>query len=265
MKQAEPKPRWYYVDEAGDPAFYGKGKKFIVGQEGCSKTFSVGFLRTYDPQAIRSKLAEVRLEILNDRYLKDIPSITKSLRAFHAKDDCPEVRKLVYAALDKMDFAVQVVVGRKREQTFMQVHRNSHDRFYADLVSRLFTNQLHLAQENTIIFARRGNKAKQHALRAAVETGVEKFRSKYSGANITKINIETSQPLQEPVLQAADYVLWAVQRAFERSEMRYFDYMREKIEMIWDLFDYQKVKQGGSTVYDRKKNPFSIEKASPLS
>jgi hypothetical protein len=199
MKQAEQKPRWYYVDEAGDPAFYGKGKIFIVGQEGCSRTFSVGFLRTYDPQAIRSKLAEVRLEILNDRYLKDIPSIVKSLRAFHAKDDCPEVRKLVYAALDKMDFAVQVVVGRKREQTFRQVHKNSHHRFYDDLVSRLFTNQLHLAQENTITFARRGNKAKQHALRAAVEAGVAKFRSKYAGATVTKINIETSQPVQEPV------------------------------------------------------------------
>jgi hypothetical protein len=88
MKQAEDKPRWYYVDEAGDPNFYGKGKKFIVGTEGCSLTFSLGFLRTYDPQAIRSKLADVRLEVLADRYLKDIPSIIKSQRAFHAKDDC---------------------------------------------------------------------------------------------------------------------------------------------------------------------------------
>jgi hypothetical protein len=115
MKHAEDKPRWFYVDEAGDPAFYGKGKKIIVGSEGCSRTFSVGFLRTYDPEAIRSKLADVRLEILNDRYLKDIPSIIKTYKAFHAKDDCPEVRKLVYATLEKMDFGVQVVVARKLE------------------------------------------------------------------------------------------------------------------------------------------------------
>ena len=112
--------------------------------------------------------------------------LRKTLQGFHAKDDCPEVRKLVYAALDKMDFAVQVVVGRKYEQTFRQVHKNSHHKFYADLVSRLFTNQLHLAQENTITFARRGNKAKQHALRAAVEAGVEKFRVKYASATVTK-------------------------------------------------------------------------------
>src|SRR5690348_8920697 len=125
MKQAEDKPRSYFVDEAGDPIFYSKGKEVIIGEEGCSRTFTVGFLRTYDPQAIRSKLADVRLTILNDRYFKDIPSIVKTLRAFHAKDDVPEVRKLVYEALDKMDFGAQVVVGRKRIQMFVTKHRGS--------------------------------------------------------------------------------------------------------------------------------------------
>jgi len=270
MKQAEDKHRWFYVDEAGDPSFYGKGKKIIVGVEGCSRTFSVGFLRTYDPEAIRSKLADVRLEVLTDRYFKDIPSIVKSHRAFHAKDDCPEVRKLVYSALDKMDFGTQVIVARKIEDVFRNVHCSSQDRFYADLVSRLFSNQLHLSHNNTITFARRGNKAKQHSLRAAVQNGIAEFRQKYSGAALTTVNIETNQPAQEPVLQAIDYVLWAVQRAFEKGEMRYFDYLRGKIE-IWDIYDFEKSKETdklkdiGSTVYDRRKNPFDIKKASPLS
>ena len=271
MKQAEQRPRWYFVDEAGDPAFFAKGKKIIVGTEGCSKTFSVGFLRTYDPQHIRDKLSEVRLEISNDRYLKDIPSITKTLRAFHAKDDSPEVRKLVYAALDKLEFGVQIVVGRKHVALFTSKHKSSQDLFYDDLVSHLFSRQLHLSTENTIIFARRGDKARQHALRAAVESGTEKFRQKYRNAASTKVHIETSQPSEEAVLQAADYVLWSVQRAFERGEMRYFEYMREKIELVWDVYDFRKlkaIKNGnakGSVVYDRKNNPFDIKKASSLS
>ncbi len=137
-------------------------------------------------------------------------------------------------------------------------------RFYDDLVSNLFMSQLHLSHENTITFARRGNKAKQQSLRSAVELGVAKFRKKYAGATSTKVNIETSQPAQETVLQAADYVLWAVQRAFEKGEMRYFEYMRDKIELILDIYDY-KVKKIGSNYYDRSKNPFDIKKASPLS
>jgi hypothetical protein len=265
MKKAEEKPRFYYVDEAGDPVFYGKGKKIIVGTEGCSKTFSVGFLRTYDPESIRSKLADVRLEILNDRYLKDIPSITKSQRAFHAKDDCPEVRRLVYSALDKMDFGVQVIVARKREFVFRTTHKGSQDHFYDDLISRLFSAQLHLAHQNTITFARRGTKARQHSLRAAVESGVKKFRSKYASAMVTNVEIETRQPAQESVLQAVDYVLWAVQRAFEKGEMRYFEFMRDKIELVWDIYDIHKIGQKESSVYDRKRNPFDIKKASSLS
>lgn len=271
MKQAENKPRWFFVDEAGDPTFYGKGKQVIIGHDGCSRTFSVGFLRTYDPQAIRSRLAEVRLEILDDRYLKDIPSVAKTIRAFHAKDDCPEVRKLVYAALDRMDFAVQVVLGRKHVQLFTTKHKSSQDLFYDDLVSHLFSRQLHLSTENTIVFARRGNKARQHALRAAVESGTRRFRERYKNAPETTVRIETNQPAQEPVLQAVDYVLWAVQRAFEKGEMRYFEYMRDKIELVWDVYDFRKLKairkgkEKGSVVYDRKNNPFHIKKVSPLS
>src|SRR6267154_3168487 len=85
MKDLEHDPVWYFVDEAGDPTFYGPGKKIIVGQEGCSRIFSVGFLRCKAPQQIRDKLAEVRVAIAGNKYLKDIPSLQKSLVGFHAK------------------------------------------------------------------------------------------------------------------------------------------------------------------------------------
>ena len=265
MRSPEDKHRWYFVDEAGDPAFYAKGKKLIVGIEGCSRTFSVGFLRTYDPEQIRSKLADVRLEVLNDRYLRDIPSVQKSLRAFHAKDDCPEVRKLVFSALDRMDFTLHVVVGRKMEWLFRTRHSGSQDAFYDDLVTHLFKGQMHLARENTIVFARRGSKARQHALRAAVELGIQRFREKHPESEQTNIAIETSQPAQESALQAVDYGMWAVQRAFEKGEMRYFEFLRPKVEVIWDIFDFKKIEEKGSVVYDRKRNPFDIKSVSPLS
>ena len=169
MKQPEDAQRSFFVDEAGDPAFYEKrSKRVIVGEPGCSKTFSLGFLRTCEPQQIRSKLAEVRLAVSNDRYLQDIPSVKKSLIYFHAKDDCPEVRKLVFDALDKTSFHAQVIVGRKLEPLFRSKYNGSQDEFYDDLVGKLFYSQLHLAAENIITFARRGTRPRQHALRAAV-------------------------------------------------------------------------------------------------
>jgi hypothetical protein len=266
MKQAEEKPRWYFVDEAGDPAFYARGsRKVIVGDEGCSRTLILGFIRTFDPQQIRSKLAEVRLAVSTDRYLNDIPSVKKSLIYFHAKDDCAEVRKLVFDALDKMDFHAQFIVARKRESLFRTKYGSSQAKFYDDLVTKLFKNQLHLATENHITFARRGNKARQAALREAVEKAAGEFRKSFKVETITEVAIETSQPIQEPALQAVDYVNWAVQRAFERGEMRYFEFLRGKIELVWDVFDFDRYDSKESCVYDRKRNPFDIKKASPLS
>jgi len=239
MKDLEHDPVWYFVDEAGDPSFYGAGKKIIVGQDGCSKTFSVGFLRSKDPQQIRDKLAEVRVAIAENKYLKDIPSLHKSLVGFHAKDDCPEIRFLVYEAHQKTDFRAQVVVARKKEGIFRGEHKSSQDRFYDSLVTALFKHRLHLATPMTIVFSRRGNSSRQKSLSDAVHLAAQWFKESYKNTAEVEINIETNQPVQEPVLQATDYVMWAVQRAYETGQMRYFEFLRDKIVVLPSNLDSQ--------------------------
>ena len=257
--------RYFYVDETGDPNFYAKGNKLIVGTEGCSRTFGLGFLRTIDPAPIRLALLELRNDIGRDRYLASIPSMRKTMVAFHAKNDCPEVRKAVFDCLDGLDFAIQIVVARKHAHIFDERHLRSQDAFYNELTSHLFERQLHLAKENTVLFARRNDKEKQHALRAAVENGVAAFRSRFPQAEATAINIETAYSADEPLLQAADYALWAVQRAFEHKEMRYFDFVAPKIEVVWDIYDFVSIQAGRTVMYTRHSEPFHIEKVSPLS
>ena len=164
-----------------------------------------------------------------------------------------------------MDFGAQIVVARKLEHIFQKAHRGSQDRLYDFLVSKLFHCQLHLSTHNTIIFSRRGNKSRQRSLKNAIQLGADRFHQKNKGACRTTVAVETSRPIQEHVLQATDYVLWAVQRAFEMGDMRYFDFLRDKIELIWDIYDIAKIKGKESTIYDRRKNPFDIKKASSLS
>ena len=36
------------------------------------------------------------------------------------------------------------------------------------------------------------------------------------------------QSKERPLLQASDYVLWAIQRAYEKGDFRYYNYLREK-------------------------------------
>ena len=79
----------------------------------------------------------------------------------------------------------------------------------------------------------------------------------------TALHVRTQRSSHEPLLQVVDYTNWAVQRAFERREMRYFDFLRDKYELICDVFDKANY-TGGGNFYDRNKNPFEIKKASPL-
>jgi hypothetical protein len=47
--------------------------------------------------------------------------------------------------------------------------------------------------------------------------------------------------------------------------MRYFDFIGHKIELVWDMYDFDAIKAGMQVMYTRKSNPFHIDKISTLS
>ena len=81
----------FFVDESGDPYFYDRNGDFIVGKEGCSKILIMGLVKMEEPAVLREAVLKLRSDLSNDEYLKDIPSLSGSLKAFHATDDSPEV------------------------------------------------------------------------------------------------------------------------------------------------------------------------------
>lgn len=118
MKEIKLKKKYFFVDESGDSTFYDKNGNLIVGNEGCSKILLLGFIQTDNPHKIRKEFLNFENNIAQDKYLAEIPSIKKTLRAFHAKDDCPEVRQAIFKKILELDFKAQFVVARKRERIF---------------------------------------------------------------------------------------------------------------------------------------------------
>ena len=104
----------------------------------------MGFIRTTEPEYLRRKINELNNEILNDEYLKDIPSIRKTKIAFHAKDDCPEVRYKVFTLLKDLPFSCNIVVARKTEPVFKKFNGNTQ-KLYDSLITNLFKSILHLS------------------------------------------------------------------------------------------------------------------------
>jgi len=259
-KEIQEKINYFFVDEAGDPVFYDRYGNLIVGKEGCSKILILGVFRISDPKPIREKLAGIKKQISEDKYLKGIPSLTKSLIAFHATDDCPEVRQLVFKAIAEMDIKAKIYVARKIENVFRKKYHAKENLFYDDLVSRLFEDQLHLAAHNKIYFSVRGTKVRQNPMEEAIRLGVEKFEAKWSKKVISKVEIQAQTPSGEPCLQVIDYINWAVYRAYTKKEMRFFETIKGKVGLLVDLFDTDKYPKN---FYD-SRNPFDIQKISPL-
>jgi hypothetical protein len=65
-------------------------------------------------------------------------------------------------------------------------------------------------------------------------------------------------PTQEPLLNIADYFCWSVQRVFERGETRYYDYMREQISLVIDVYDTENYNEWKN--YYGPKNPLTANK-----
>ncbi len=100
MKYKEIKLNHRFLDEAGDTAFYGKGKKAILGHEGVSSSFILGMVKFKEPlEPLRQNVFQLQNQVANDPYYQ-VPSILKKKQGagyyFHATDDLPEIRKLFF-------------------------------------------------------------------------------------------------------------------------------------------------------------------------
>lgn len=261
MAKNNTKPhQYFFVDESGDPVFYDRNGNYIVGSEGCSKLLILGLIRTENASLLRKEMQKLQNEIVGDPYLQGIPSLEKTKIAFHAKDDVPEVREKVFKLLKTLNFKAEFVVGRKVESIFRSKHKGRESLFYNDLVSKLFENKLHVASKNYIYFAVRGSKTKQLPFEDAIQTAIMAFENKWNIKNESEINIEPQSPSGEPCLQVVDYVLWAVQRAFAKGDMRFYRFIEDKISFLVDIYDFKKYPNN----FYNKRNKFDTTKMSPL-
>ena len=260
MKEAKPGHNYFFVDESGDPTFYDRRGNLIVGQGGCSPLLLLGFVETNDPIPLRQSLLALQQEIIHDPYFNGVPSLQKTAIAFHAKDDLAEIRYLVFKRLAELDYRAQFVVARKVERVFRNSFDANENQFYDHLVTLLFKNVLHRFSHNHIYFARRGSRDRQLPLDAAIRAGISRFEATWQTTVNSNFKLQAQTPQGEPCLSIADYMNWAVYRAFTRQEMRYYEVVSNKVSLLVDLYD----KQNYPRNWYNRKNPFDIKNATPL-
>lgn len=260
MQTAKPGSANFFVDESGDPTFYDRMGRLIVGQPGCSRILLLGFVKIVDPEPVRRAPHSLRDELVHDPYFADFPSIGRTALAFHATDDLPEIRYRVLRLIAGLDVQAQFVVARKKEWQFRSQFHTSESEFYDHLVSQLFERVLHTHGHNLIYLAKRGSRDRQKPLCEAIRSGVRRFDEKWGVSVGTTTTVQVQSPVGEPCLSVIDYLNWAVFRAFTRGEMRYYRTVEEKVSLLVDLYDTEQYPRN----WYSRKNPFDVKKITPL-
>lgn len=239
-----------FVDEAGDPILFGRkrGSGVIVGNDGCSNFFIMGKLEVEDPELLSSKLTTLRLELITDPYFAGVesfkPERRRTAHGFHANNDLPEVRYLVYKLLRELGSTLRfhAVVADKTVLAEKEIKRREADpkaryrenSLYDGLIRELYGKFHRLADAYHIWIARRGKSDRNKALKEAIEHAERDFERNFGFGRNAEWHIKVTDPYQTVCLQAVDYYLWAVQRFYERREARFLDMMWPQIGEIHD-------------------------------
>lgn len=246
-----------FLDEGGDTTFYGKGKAQILGTEGVSKCFILGMLKVKEPlNSVREKVIELQKHISCDPYFKGISSIEKKIKNggyfLHAKDDVPEVRKMGYDLIKSIDCSFEAIVGRKFYHIYENSHHGNEAEFYADLLSHILKNKFKKYDKLVLNIAERSKCTTHTNLELGLNKAFTRFEKKYKIADRKcSVVFNVQKPTREPLLNLADYFCWALQRLFERGEMRFYDFVSDQVAMVNDLYDNENYAKG-KNIYNRR-------------
>ena len=260
----------YFLDEAGDPSFYGKGKTIIVGQQGVSLCYILGMVKFEgDLNTLRNEVVRLQRYIESASYFKGIGSVEKKKKHqgyyFHATDDMPEIRMLFFDFIKSLDCSFEAVVATKIPDLYVKKHNASPREFYADLLSHLLHDKLETDCKMVLNIAKRGTSTRHDNLDLSLHKAIAKFTRQYPDSIVnSQVVFNVQDQLTEPLLNVADYLCWSIQRVFEKGETRFYDHMQDKIKLVVDLYDNEGM-ESGENKYDRN-NPLTAEnKKSPLS
>ena len=122
------------------------------------------------------------------------------------------------------------------------------------LLSHLLKNRVGKPEKLILNIAERGNTTKNTTMQLALLKAEAQFIKKYPQKRLhSNVVFNVQNPLTEPLVNIADYLCWAVQRVFERGEVRYYNYVKEKISLVMDLYDTT------NDNYYTVKNPLSAK------
>lgn len=228
---------YIFIDESGDPAFYGNRKKLLVGTKGFQPYLIIGMIETTDRKALRKAVVTFMDNIKADSLYNSIPSVVAGKGWYvHARGDHPEIRAKFFELLRNLDgFKAHIVIAKKNLNIFTRKHNNNPTEFYFDVLHHLLNGRI---KDNNrrynLYLSERGNNS-LHRFQIAVDKALAATETET--LHNLKYNLEIVPGKEMPELSIIDYLIWAVQRSLLQGESRYFDALRNKYETVLNLYE----------------------------
>jgi hypothetical protein len=99
------------------------------------------------------------------------------------------------------------------------------------------------------------------ALKNSINLSLQDYEDKHGKKLNVDFEVCVQQPTDEPCLQVVDYINRAIQRAYTKEEPRFLEFIKEKVHLIWDIYDKANFPHN---FYTQHKNPFDLQKISPI-
>lgn len=252
--------QFIFIDESGDPDFFGKRKRPLWLEKHWKPILLIGSLATNNRKKIRKAVLEFQQEILSDTLFNSIYSVKQPNWYLHAKDDHPEVRIKFFEFIRKLeDIVCYIIIARKNPKIFANKHNNNPKEFYFDVLYNLLQHFPFFQDKSYQFYLSRRDSANIAPFSDAINKVVSKLTTNPKEAPFCTFHCDIVKASEYPELSVLDYLLWATQRYILKGERRYFTALEQvsKYHLICDVYDTL----AANNLYNTE-NPFTLEKAS---
>ena len=210
-----------FMDEAGDFSFNRNGSHYLV--------FTC--LSTVMPSSLSHGMSGVRYSL----HQRGFP-----LQRFHAAEDKQAVRDRVFPILSaSTDFELDSEIVEKRKTHEILQSERLYSRVYGILLRYVLKRQQLLARFQVdridsvhIICDTVPNKRKRKAMEGSLKMEASACLRDWG----IQYSVVFHNSAAHHYLQAADYCGWAIFRKWERSDLRSYELIREKIHSEYEVF-----------------------------
>ncbi len=205
-----------FVDEAGNLDFSNRGSRFFI-------LTSV----VLDQCGMGNDLLQLRRDLTRQGW--DLS------RGFHATEDKQRVRDAVFQLINDHDFRIDATIFEKA-MTIPNVRENSvafYKRAWFFHMKHVMPRIASPADDVLVIGASISLNWKAQNAREAMTEAIEE------ASHPIPFTTASWSASSEPCLPFADYCWWALQRKWERNDIRSYNLIQRKIQSEFDIFSGQ--------------------------